>query len=108
MAERDLSQRQLALATGVSQQTINNYLRGVTKLPGAEELLALSRYFGVAMEHFVTDNEEIGLKSTRKPASKSPLPVSAAEVRRAAERIQRHAEELRVEAERLKRLSDGS
>ncbi len=104
LAERDLSQRQLALATGVSQQTINNYLRGVTKLPGAEELLALSRFFGVPMEHFVTDNENVDLKSSSKPTSKSLRPVAAAEVRRSAERLRRQADELRAEADRLGQL----
>ncbi len=107
MAERDLSQRQLALGTGVSQQTINNYLRGVTKLPGAEELLALSRYFGVPMEYFVSDGEKTGPETSKKSASKSPPPVSAVEVRRSAERLRRQAEQLRGEADRLDQLGGG-
>ncbi len=100
-----MSQRQVALATGLSQQTVNNYLRAVSKLPGAHELLALSRYFGVPMEHFVTDSAEGGGSTSETPSSTAPSVVPASEVRRAADKMQRYAEELRVEAERLKRLS---
>ena len=108
LSERGVSQRQVALATGLSQQTVNNYLRAVSKLPGAHELLALSRYFGVSMEYFVDDSEG---KDSRPAAKKTPhLPpaVPASEVRRAAERMDRYSEELRVEAERLKKLSGNS
>ena len=105
LTERGVSQRQVAIATGLSQQTINNYLRAVSKLPGAHELLALSRYFGVPMEHFVTSSEKEPADTASVPPPTSPPMVPASEVRRASEKMHRYAEELRVEAERLKRLS---
>ena len=109
LAERGVSQRQLALDTGVSQQTINNYVRGVTKLPGAEELLALARYFGVAMETLISEEPSRSGSGTSDDGATplaSPM-VSAAEVRRAAGRLIQAAENLRVEAERLAKLGDG-
>ena len=108
LLERGVSQRQVALATGLSQQTVNNYLRAVSKLPGAHELLALSRYFGVPMEYFVDDNEGKDPRRAEKKIPKTPPVVSASEVCRAAERMDRYAEELRAEAERLKKLSGNS
>lgn len=103
--EKGVSQRQLALATGVSQQTVNNYLRGVTKLPGAEELLALSRYFGLPMEHFLTSSEEDASNLRGKKMSAPPRSIPALEVQRVAERMLRQAESLLEEAERLKKFS---
>ena len=105
--EKGVSQRQLALATGVSQQTVNNYLRGVTKLPGAEELLSLSRYFGIPMEHFLTTPIEDTSNLRGKKLSASPRSIPALEVQRAAERMRRQAENLLEEAERLKKISSG-
>ena len=83
-------------------------MRAVSKLPGAHELLVLSRYFGVSMEYFVVSDEGPHSDSTGKKQSKSPSVVPASEVRRAAERMDRCAEELRAEAERLKKLSESS
>ena len=108
LSERGVSQRQVALATGLSQQTVNNYLRAVSKLPGAHELLALSQYFGVPMEYFVVEEEETHLGSSGNKPVKLPPTIPASEVRRAAERMDRHASELRAEAERLKKLSGDS
>ena len=108
LSERGVSQRQVALATGLSQQTVNNYLRAVSKLPGAHELLALSRYFGVSMEYFVVGDEGTHSGPASKKASKLPPVVPASEVRRAAERMDRYAEEIRAEADRLKKLSGNS
>ena len=104
LEERGVSQRQLALSTGSSQQTINNYMRGVTKLPGAEELLALSRYFGVPMEHFLTDEVNTGKVGSETKTAVVPRSVPASEVRLAARRMHRQIEELRAEADRLERL----
>ena len=80
----------------------------MSKLPGAHELLVLSRYFGVSMEYFVADNEVRPPSSTEKKLPKSPPVVLASEVRRAAERMDRYADELRLEAERLKKLAGNS
>ena len=108
LEERGVSQRQLALSTGVSQQTINNYMRGVTKLPGAEELLAPSRYFGVPMEHFLTDDTKAGKTGPEAKTVIAPRSIPASEVRLAAKRMHRQIEELRAEAERLERLGGTS
>ena len=108
LSERGISQRQVALATGLSQQTVNNYLRAVSKLPGAHELLVLSRYFGVSMEYFVVGDEETRSGPAGKKSPELPPVVPASEVRRAAERMDGYAEELRAEAKRLKKLSGHS
>lgn len=102
LSERGVSQRQLAMDTGLTQQSVNNYLRGVTKLPGAQELLALARYFCVPMESLLGAD---GVKEKGGPAA--PPAVSAAEVRRAVGRVRQAAEKLRVEVERLERLGGG-
>ena len=107
LSERGVSQRQVALATGLSQQTVNNYLRAVSKLPGAHELLVLSQYFNVPMEYFVTSDDRGSSSTAEGPPSKSPHTVPATEVRRAAERMRRYAEEMSAEADRLKRLGEG-
>lgn len=103
LSERSVSQRQVALATGLSQQTINNYLRAVSKLPGAHELLVLSRYFGVPMEYFVTDENNQGHKPDGKLRSATSSTPST-DVRRAAERMHRHAKAILEDAEHLKKL----
>ena len=105
LEERGVSQRQLAMATGVSQQTINNYMRGVTKLPGAEELLALSRYFQVPMEHFLTDDTKAARTAGQQTKGVvAPPSIPASEIRVVAKRMHRQIEERRAEAERLERL----
>ena len=83
-------------------------MRGVTKLPGAEELLALSRYFAVPMEHFLIDDGKVGKARAEAKTTVALRCVPAAEVRSAAKRMQRQIEELRTEAERLERLGGAS
>ena len=106
LSERGVSQRQVALATGLSQQTVNNYLRAVSKLPGAHELLVLSRYFGVSMEYFVTSDNEGAPAALRDEPTKTRPVIPRGEVKRAAERLRRQAEELLAEAEQLRKLTE--
>lgn len=103
LEERGVTQRQLALATGVSQQTINNYMRGVTKLPGAEELLALSQFFGVTMEYFLTDDTKPNSARSRTKFTDARS-ISTSEVQAVTNRMLRQIEELRGEVERLERF----
>lgn len=110
LQQHGLSQRQLALAIHVRPQSVNNYLRGVTRLPGAQELLALARFFGVPMEHFLTDRpgEMSASGDGNQPGALPGPPVfPAAAVRRAGEQMRRCAEELRREAQRLEASAGG-
>lgn len=104
LSERGISQRQLALATGISQQSVNNYVRGVTQLPGAEELLALARYFAVPMESLLCDGAT-GATDVAPPLSPT---VPVATVRRAVGRMRRMSKELTAEADRLEGQDEGS
>lgn len=54
-----MSQKQLAVALGVSEASVVNYKRG--QLPKAEELLRMAQFFDVSMEYLLTgdDHHEI-------------------------------------------------
>ena len=99
LAERGISQRQLAEATKLTPQSISNYIRGTRNLPAAEELYALSKYFGLTMESF------LGADST-KAAGKTvsqviATPLTPTKLRRIANRLDRIAEELKSQAKEL-------
>ena len=73
LAREGLTQQQLAAATGLSQSTISHYLRGTRALPRAEELLALSRHFGVSMEWLLGADEESVQKSPAVAVKDAPI-----------------------------------
>ncbi len=49
IAGRDLTQKEVAAGTGISQGAISHYLRG-TRAPRVEEALTLAAYFGTNIE----------------------------------------------------------
>ena len=104
LAERGISQRELAMATQLTPQSVSNYVRGSRSLPGAEELYILARYFNVSMESLLgpDDNQE---KSVHKKSATS-VPVPPAKLRRIAKQIERLAEELNALVEEMKRFAD--
>lgn len=52
MAERKVTQKQIAEATGISPAAVNNYLQN--RIPKAGELFRLAGFFKVSMESFLT------------------------------------------------------
>ena len=90
LAERGISQRQLAEATKLTPQSISNYMRGTRTLPGAEELYALAKYFDVSMESFLQPD---GTPSDAKKKAVALIPTRA-KVRRIAKRMEHTASEL--------------
>lgn len=105
LGERGITQLQLAIATNLTPQSISNYVRGTRSLPGAEELFALAKFFGVSMDSFLDAGEVEALAGKSDPPSLSP--VNRSELRRVAKQVRRNSEELRAHAERLERLANG-
>ncbi len=56
MDKANVTQVQLAEATGLTQSAISNYLRS-GRMPGSEELFSLAKFFKVSMEHLMGDDE---------------------------------------------------
>ena len=99
--ERGISQRQLADGTKLTPQSISNYVRGARDVPRAEELYALSKYFGVTMESFLdmpSDSDGVGEGNAGHP-SKWPNP----KVERAVARLEEIVDRLRSQIEELKK-----
>ena len=104
IAERGISQRQLAEATKLTPQSVSNYVRGTRSLPGAEELYALAKYFGVSMESLLgPDHAQQTAKDGKNVAPTAP---PKATLRRIAKQMERSSEELKSQAEELKKLAD--
>lgn len=104
IAERGISQRQLAAATKLTPQSVSNYVRGTRSLPGAEELYALAKYFGVSMESLLGPDH---IQQTAKDEKNiAPAAPSKAALRRIAKQIERTSEELKLRAGELKELAD--
>ena len=104
IAERDISQRQLAAATKLTPQSVSNYVRGTRSLPGAEELYALAKYFEVSMESFLGPKDAHEVTTGRTDPEYPAL--SRAKLRRIAKQIERISEELKSQAKELKGLAD--
>ena len=100
LSERGISQRELAAATGLTPQSVSNYVRGTRSLPAAEELYALAKYFGVTMESFLGTTDEQTGEDQKKP---KPPPKR---LHAAAKQLERMAAELKAQADELRRLSD--
>ncbi len=104
LAERGISQRQLAAATKLTPQSVSNYVRGTRSLPGAEELYALAKYFGVSMESLLGPNDA---QQTAEDVKKvACMPPSKSALRRIAKQMERASEELKSQAKKLNELAD--
>ena len=104
IAERGISQRELAAATDLTPQSVSNYVRGTRSLPGAEELYALAKYFQVTMESLLGPVEaEGGLREDKKIITASTKHLK---LRRIAKLMERTAEELNTQVGELKTLTD--
>ena len=87
-----LSQKDLAAALGVSEGSIVNYKGG--RIPKAEELLAISAYFGLSMEQLLTGQAD--------PTPRSPEASVLKQARAEAEKLLRQLDEVEETTKRLR------
>lgn len=50
---RDIEVKELAFGTGISKNTIDNYLSGQKSLPNAENAVKIAKYIGTTVEYLV-------------------------------------------------------
>lgn len=80
MQERNMTQTELALKTGLSKSCISQYLSGVLKKPGAPALKALAAALGKPEEYFAAENNQeskILENLTNERIYNIPVPVAA-------------------------------
>lgn len=51
---KDIEIKELANATGISKNTIDNYLSGQKSIPNAENAVKIAKYLGTTVEYLVT------------------------------------------------------
>lgn len=95
MARDNLTQRQLATATGISQSAISQHLNGLRAAPGVEEAIALATYFRVSVDWL------LGVDPASLPHPAEPDQASGAKHHADLERI---AETLEEQAEKIRQL----
>lgn len=67
--EKNLSQRQMAERFNVSQGTYCNWEKGTTE-PSIEQLIEMSKFFGVSVDYLIGNTDEEGnIVLSREPAS---------------------------------------
>ena len=52
--EKDIQVKALASGTGISKNTVDNYLSGQKSLPNAENVIKIAQFLGVSAEYLVT------------------------------------------------------
>ena len=53
---KDIEIKELANGTGISKNTIDNYLSGQKSIPNAENAVKIEKYLGTTVEFLVTGN----------------------------------------------------
>ena len=66
--EKELSQRDMAKAMNISQGTYNNWENSNTQ-PSIEQLIALSKFFGVSVDYLVGNSDDFGTINYDKTAT---------------------------------------
>lgn len=51
---KDIEVKELASGTGISKNTIDNYLSGQKSIPNAENAVKIAKYLGTTVEYLVT------------------------------------------------------
>lgn len=54
----DIELKELAKGTGISKNTLDNYLSGQKSLPNAENAVKIAQYIGTTVEYLVTGKHE--------------------------------------------------
>lgn len=62
---RDIEVKELAAGTGISRNTIDNYLSGQKSLPNAENAVKIAKYIGTTVEFLVLGdiNQKLSISS---------------------------------------------
>ena len=58
--EKELSQRDMAKALNISQETYNNWENANTQ-PSIEQLILLSKFFGVSVDYIIGNSDDFGI-----------------------------------------------
>lgn len=58
--EKELSQRDMAKALNISQGTYNNWENANTQ-PSIEQLISLSKFFGVSVDYIIGNSDDFGI-----------------------------------------------
>lgn len=66
---RDIQVKELSAETGISKNTLDNYLSGQKSIPNAENAIKIARCLGVSAEYLVTGKPACG----KYPALPEPL-----------------------------------
>ncbi|MBO5137059.1 MAG: helix-turn-helix transcriptional regulator [Spirochaetaceae bacterium] len=53
---KDIEIKELAHGTGISKNTIDNYLSGQKSIPNAENAVKIAKYLGTSVEYLITGN----------------------------------------------------
>lgn len=56
LESKDIEIKELAYGTGISKNTIDNYLSGQKSIPNAENAVKIAKYLGTTVEYLVTGN----------------------------------------------------
>lgn len=56
LESKDIEIKELAYGTGISKNTIDNYLSGQKSMPNAENAVKIAKYLGTTVEYLVTGN----------------------------------------------------
>lgn len=54
LESKDIEIKELAHGTGISKNTIDNYLSGQKSIPNAENAVKIAKYLGTTVEYLVT------------------------------------------------------
>ena len=66
--EKELSQRDMAKVLNISQGTYNNWENSNTQ-PSIEQLIALSKFFGVSVDYIIGNSDDFGIINYEKSIS---------------------------------------
>lgn len=58
---KDIEVKELANATGISKNTIDNYLSGQKSIPNAENAVKIAKFLGTTVEYLVTGLDQENL-----------------------------------------------
>lgn len=56
LESKDIEIKELAYGTGISKNTIDNYLSGQKSIPNAENAVKIAKFLGTTVEYLVTGN----------------------------------------------------
>jgi len=71
LAYQDMLIKELAVATGISRHTLDNYLNVRERMPTADVAVKIARALGVSVEYLVTGEENRPDKSSMGPEIRS-------------------------------------